>query len=610
MKKRILAILLCLFMLALLCACTAEDGEPSSSVPGESTIASSSEVSEEISIEESSILEEASLPEVSQPDESEPEISEPEESQPEISEPEESQPEISEPEVSDPPTLELPPEEELPPEKEATVEQVLRFDVGVGKPVDYVAYYYDFPEYPNLTLESSLEIDDQGKFYLESFYNKTICLNDGKTVAAPPAKTGVDQGKLTYVTSAKQMVKWLEDGTVEVFREPSLCDHNAYLWENGVMLYHGTDTLWMENGTLSQRTYTFYDKNGEVASHVKLSFETSYKHVPCEIRYGSGTYEVARGYQPTTVRINELVYEGVIAYDTVMGAGGTLYVALFYADYGEILKVTGGITHEEMIPTTEENERNDVPIMISVYRMEQEGMEALLEDPFGKISGRRYDSEMHTLPGYSNLYWRVFLRDALLQLANDPAAMEAYLQKQGISCTVTRTAALDFNYAPFTLMALTETKEAYFVTVKDSRFDGEPTYKVYSLAEYRNAFLPREATVVVNGNTLSSKYATIAYGETAMLPAVAVLEALGGNVEWQNGSAAVTLNGKQCFVHPCDLCIAYGDEEWIDTSDEVVDSKGDELLMRSIELQSFFDVFCPGVEIRVEIEENTVYITR
>ena len=173
-----------------------------------------------------------------------------------------------------------------------------------------------------------------------------------------------------------------------------------------------------------------------------------------------------------------------------------------------------------------------------------------------------------------------------------------------------RTAALDFNYAPFTLMALTETKEAYFVTVKDSRFDGEPTYKVYSLAEYRNAFLPREATVVVNGNTLSSKYATIAYGETAMLPAVAVLEALGGTVEWQNGSAAVTLNGKQCFVHPGELCIAYGDEEWIDTSDEVVDSKGDELLMRSIELQSFFDVFCPGVEIRVEIEENTVYITR
>ena len=109
MKKRILAILLCLFMLALLCACTAEDGEPSSSVPGESTIASSSEVSEEISIEESSILEETSLPEVSQPDESEPEISEPEKSQPEISEPE-----VSEPEVSDPPSRSFRPKRSFP----------------------------------------------------------------------------------------------------------------------------------------------------------------------------------------------------------------------------------------------------------------------------------------------------------------------------------------------------------------------------------------------------------------------------------------------------------------------------------------------------------------
>ncbi|MBR6554249.1 MAG: hypothetical protein IKT91_06550, partial [Clostridia bacterium] len=96
----------------------------------------SSEASTELSTEASteSSTEESSVTEPSEPEVSEPEVSEPEVSEPEVSEPEVSEPEVSEPEVSDPPIA------ELPPEKEATVEQVLRFDMGPGHPFSLWAY--------------------------------------------------------------------------------------------------------------------------------------------------------------------------------------------------------------------------------------------------------------------------------------------------------------------------------------------------------------------------------------------------------------------------------------------------------------------------------------
>ncbi|MBR5263218.1 MAG: leucine-rich repeat protein, partial [Clostridia bacterium] len=63
---------------------------------------------------------------------------------------------------------------------------------------------------------------------------------------------------------------------------------------------------------------------------------------------------------------------------------------------------------------------------------------------------------------------------------------------------------------------------------------------------------------------------------------------------------------KQCFVYFGEHCIMYGDEEWAYGWE--VEYHRDELLIPKVELQSIFDVFCPGVEIRVEIEENTIYV--
>lgn len=557
MKKRILAILLCLFMLGLLCACTAEDGEPSSSAPGESTIAASSEVSEEISIEESSILEETSLPEVSQPDESEPEISEPEVSEPEV----------SEPEASDPPTLELPPEEEL------SMELALRFDMGPGHPTSLYAYSDGYPEYGALRMEQHIGTDGEGNFYAE-IYNGVVRINDG-----------------VEFIGRKIQHPWVYSQSFS----PA--------------------TIWLENSSLWETILTLHGENKEVLSRIKISAETPYQFEPCEIHYTTneygGEYATVRYYKPRTVRVNEATFENVVDYQYFDGDDGTLYLALFYADYGEIYAITGGITHQELIPVTEENKTHKKPTLVTLYDFEGEELGELLDDPAGYTFKRGRDISIYDLHcSSSHEYWHIHLRDSLKELAGDRTAMEAYLKEQGYDVKVSRIVALDVKYAPFTLMALTESGEAYFVTVRDLRGSEEQFYKVYSVEEFRASYLSREVKLYLFGDEYEweTTYPVTIENETAMIPVVSALQALGGNVEWQNGSAKITMAGKQCFVHPGDLCIAYGDEEWIYTERYIVDSKGDELLMRSIELQSFFDVFCPTLRIRVDIAKDAVYL--
>ena len=564
MKKRILAILLCLFMLALLCACTAEDGEPSSSVPGESTIAASSEVSEEISIEESSILEEASLPEVSQPDESEPEISEPEESQPEISEPEVSEPEVSEPEVSDPPIA------ELPPEKEATVEQVLRFDMGPGHPFSLWAYTNGYPEFGKLIIEQPIFTDGEENFYLD-LTSSVKRFNDGAKL--PSAKRNVANSE--YVLSGGRL-------------------------------------LWLEDRILDEDLYILWNESKEVVSRIKVSIEQPYRYQPCEIRYTTseyyGKYATVKYYRPFTIKVNEVTFENVVEYQVFHGKENTLYLALFFADYGAIYAVTGGVTHEELTPATEGADRENRPVLFKAYELNQNQLKNMLDDPAGYSFSRGEEiwidaSLLYYLDEDPFLLW-----PELVELATEPAAMEAYLKEQGFPCTVKRITAIDSEFAPFTLMAVTETGNAYFVTAKIDYPTKEQVYAAYTLEEYRNTFLSREVKVVVNGAEMTPKYPVTAYGENTMLPIVQVLQALGGTVEQVDGGVSITLDGKQCFVYFGEHCIMYGDEEWAYGWE--VEYHRDELLIPRGELQSIFDVFCPGVEIRVDIANNAVYIER
>ncbi|MBQ9132723.1 MAG: hypothetical protein IJX62_09700, partial [Clostridia bacterium] len=576
----IVSVLLCA-LVAVLFFTAPMDEESAPNTPSEEQTSSeastelSAEESTESSIEESSVTEpsepEVSEPEESEPEASEPEVSEPEVSEPEISEPEVSEPEVSEPEVSDPPEEPvIPPTLELPPEKEATVEQVLRFDMGPGHPFSLWAYTNGYPEFGRLIIEQPIFTDGEENFYLD-LTSSVKRFNDGAKL--PSAKRNVANSE--YVLSGGRL-------------------------------------LWLEDRILDEDIYILRNEAKEVVSRIKVSVEQPYRYQPCEIRYTtseySGKYATVKYYRPFTIKVNEVTFENVVEYQVFHGKEDTLYLALFFADYGAIYAVTGGVTHEELTPATEGADRENRPILFTAYELNQNQLKNMLDDPAGYSFSRGEEiwidaSLLYYLDEDPFLLW-----PELVELATEPAALEAYLKEQGFSCKVTSITAIDSEFAPFTLMAVTETGDAYFVTAKVDYPTKEQVYAAYSLEDYRNTFLSREVKVVVNGTEMTPKYTVTAYGENTMLPIVQVLQALGGTVEQVDGGVSITLDGNQCFVYFGEHCIMYGDEQWAYGWE--VEYHRDELLIPRGELQSIFDVFCPGVEIRVEIEENTVYITR
>ena len=559
-------------------------------------------------------------------------------------------------EPSGPPIQSEPPA--LPPEEELSMELALRFDMGPGHPTSLWAYTDGYPEYGVLRMEAVIDADGLGSFYMER-YDGILRINDGKllsekvigefrdtlflngslyvllkdgTVSSYDLPAGFESGvpqqqwkpfstqtNYSHYLISRGGVPLIWDSKTEkcysLDGQPVAVDING-LWECVYTSDGGTD-LWLEDRFLSEDIQIAYGEHGEVVSRIKVSIEQPYQYQPCEIRYSTneygGDYATVRYYRPCTVKVNELTFEKVLDYQYIVDPQGNLYLALFYADYGEIYAITRGVTHEELTPVTEENSTRKIPTLVTLYDFEGEELGELLDDPAGYTFKRGRNISIYDLHcSSSHEYWHVHLRDSLKELAGDRTAMEAYLKEQGYDVKVSRIVALDVKYAPFTLMALTESGEAYFVTVRDLRGSEEQFYKVYSVKEFRNSFLSRKVKLYLfeDAYEWETTYPVTIENESAMIPVISALQALGGNVEWQNGSAKITMAGKQCFVHPGDLCIAYGDEEWIYTEPYIVDSKGDELLMRSIELQSFFDVFCPGVEIRVDIANNAVYIER
>ncbi len=465
------------------------------------------------------------------------------------------------------------PSDELPPEEELSMELALRFGCGPDYPISLWAYTNGYPEFGELIMEESIFTDGKGNFY-KDVYNGILRINDGVKLSKDSVVRGTANGS-KYVLS-------------------------------------GGDSLWYEDRYLNEDIYILQNENKEVVSRIKVSIEQPYQYQPCEIRYWtneySGNYATVRYYRPYTIKVNEVIFENVVEYQIFHGKEGTLYLVMFFAEHGEIYAITGGVTHEAATPATEETDDRNLPILFEIYYEEQDDLRQLLNDPLGDHLGRGYEIPINHKLLYYMEATPVLLSEEFVELATDFAAMEAYLKGQGFSCKVTDIVVFSAETAPVTLMALTEAGNAYFVTAKIDYPTKEQVYAAYSLEDYRNTFLSREVKVVVNGTEMTPKYTVTAYGENTMLPIVQVLQALGGTVEQVDGGVSITLDGKQCFVYFGEHCIMYGDEEWAYGWE--VEYHRDELLIPKVELQSIFDVFCPGVEIRVDIANNAVYIER
>ena len=403
MKKRFLAILLCLSVLLMACACAAETMEPPAVSETESQAPTPQFTLSEVNAESSKTKVPAT------PSETAPAGSEP-------------QGTISM-EESD---IELEPI--VPKEKQTILEKVLSFNTGEDGLFEYSFVYAENPADPTIGTPIHYCVDATGDIYVAT-KSGIVCLNDGtmlKARFAEPNQMLACNGELFILDFNGQIRRYsvengLEKATLiqtyqsDMFsgvasvqlldigaEEPVLMlDGNMYTLESQMVenpnirfVKHNQEAdsaILSKNGqtydiytndglkpyvyscistgiglsvaqnikkegkTLREVLYSYYDQQGRLVSEFLYSRIRNCE-VACEIPYDAGTVLSYKGF---SVFVEEYVFEDVLQPFLLEGPNGTYYLLLYYADHGEVYKITPGYSGVKLSNPDVDLQEND-----------------------------------------------------------------------------------------------------------------------------------------------------------------------------------------------------------------------------------------------------------
>ena len=182
------------------------------------------------------------------------------------------------------------------------------------------------------------------------------------------------------------------------------------------------------------------------------------------------------------------------------------------------------------------------------------------------------------------------------------------MAQQGVTCTVSKVYAFDSPALPITLYVQTQEGNDYFITAEGNR--NSYTYTFYTETEFCSIFMRKEGKVVLNGQTLELSHAPVFYSTYVDVPVIALLKAMGTTMnELSDDSIIGTLGSQECFIDLDCAAVSYGLYSFPSTSESYGYLVDKELMLRNDYYSDFLRYFCPGAEIRIDTETNTVYIT-
>ncbi len=402
MKKRFLAILLCLSVLLMACACAAETMEPPAVPETESKAPAPQLPLSEVNAESSKTEEPAAPSEI--------------EPQGTIS--------MEESEIELEPIQPI-----VPVEKETTLEKVLSFDIGIDGVLEYDFIYYDDPATANICTPGFIFADSEGNFYHEEGC-EIIRLNDG---AKFPFISWAQVLDIEVLEDQFYVLKASETGSTGVlyhydisegFETPVLKEVHENLpagslcFVNGspVIMYqkmmygangkklNGAERLFSisqtgeaissikkEDGILAIRlgedfdgyvpaaaafgivvaeykknspdtVYTSFDKDGNIKSKFLLDEQYDGLILPCDRNFVfCGELKTVKSYHPYGATLGGETFENLIQSRVFFDAYGNAYFAAYYLEHCDIYRIDQGYSNIQF-PVDEELQAGDSSI--------------------------------------------------------------------------------------------------------------------------------------------------------------------------------------------------------------------------------------------------------
>ena len=319
-------------------------------------------------------------------------------------------------------------EPNMPEKKETTLEKVLSFDIGMDGLFEYGFLYDDKPSEAEIRIPGFLFADSEGNFYHTDdvwivrlndgakfpYSNQFQCIDisthgnlfyvltgDGiarkydisagfeKAVLVkeyPLFEANVGSGELYHTGDVEPLFRD-RDGTFFTLEKEALPEEKVpFVYDNtqktdlsvneegrfsiaentneriyvpffgaqGIVLTKQSSPDIQETYVQSTNIYTEYSSRGELLSRFVYLVQYSTAKHPCNIQYQSGNtvYTLEKTYTQDLF-VGSFSFEDVLGSNVIFGDDGCSYLAVYYSDHGEVYRIEPGYTDEILAPSVD-----------------------------------------------------------------------------------------------------------------------------------------------------------------------------------------------------------------------------------------------------------------
>lgn len=212
------------------------------------------------------------------------------------------------------------------------------------------------------------------------------------------------------------------------------------------------------------------------------------------------------------------------------------------------------IEYKEDIPPEMQTENHFSIYTLTQFKFQQfiqePSMEMLIGDGVSKINYTQ-DSMLHCTTNS-----RCFPINAeFATFVTNKEIMRAYIGRFMDVEEIVDIAVIDVPNMPMAIWIKTTT-DYVFMTISTNS-DDEYSYNFYTKNDFLKKYAIRESILLVNGVEIKGENTPKTYGDSADIPMLAVLEALGATVEWQDETSAVVTYQQEIYMIDIDAPTFY-----------------------------------------------------
>lgn len=256
---------------------------------------------------------------------------------------------------------------------------------------------------------------------------------------------------------------------------------------------------------------------------------------------------------------------------------------------------------------------------IRIYQISRDGFNLFLQNPsHNSLLDDSFSSFSYPESGEWYITYntaRFPVQKQLIDFVGNSKEIQKYLNQNGVSGEIENMAVFDAPNVPITLWVKT-TAENIYITINQEPEDTGYVYRLYSQKNFNEKYACKDCKLLVKGNKVTSENPPKLYYNYADLPLIAVMEALGAQVNRRSEtSTEIVFNDKTYLLNTYERTFYEAGNKTdnllnkVDGGSTFVYSVGNELMVDNTTLCSVLSDMGEKITVKFDTENKVVAIT-